>query len=816
MNPELESLVKFMNKKRKREEEEIDPNNIIKELRYISLEGLQEIIKEYKLSGRKLTSLLGILEDTFNSCKDTLINSPQDNEKEFNLLLITYSTVIIEIIQDLKIEIYSDGNNFDIKKYFEKNKNENYIEPSKRLKLQPLDIDIKDASLFKNENEYENENENEYQSDSENESTNDEYVDDEYDDDDDNDDDDDDNNDDDDYKYEQTMYKKTSKEKSLNKLFMNEFNKSSVHKNSKDDIMNYFCNLDNTIKNSLVEELQSINNCTEINKPSLFKILNLPFSVEKKKELLSTLSSLNNGLGENFKLRNWLDNILKIPFGIYTGINLNSVKKTKIKKFMKSLKTDMDNAVWGHDNAKQQILQIIGQKIRNPESKGSILGIWGPPGNGKTTLIKEGIAKAMRKPFVFISLGGATDASFLEGHSFTYEGSIYGRIARGIIESKCMDPIIYFDELDKVSNTYKGEEIINLLVHLIDPVQNSKFRDKYFHDLDIDLSKVTFIFSFNDPSKVNYILMDRITNVETKNITVAQKIYIANNYLLPNILTDIGLKTTDIEIDQELILNIINNFTNEGGVRKLKKILYEICRELNVCNLVNNKISNKSIKFPYILKKDTLDKILNNHYKYSHDNIHNTSSIGIVNGLWANSLGQGGILPIETLLIPTKGFMEIKATGSLEKVIKESIDVALSVAWNKLEDNVKNIWIEKWKQNPECFHIHCPEGAVSKDGPSAGTAITLVLYSRLVNKEINNKIAMTGEINLRGEVTKIGGLEEKLTGAKRAGVEIVLIPHDNLEDLDKIKKRNINLFNNNFKIIPIKTFNDVLKLALIN
>ena len=802
MNPELESLVKFMNKKRKRDDDyEIEPDNIVKELRYISLEGLQEIIKEYKLSGRKLTSLLGILEDTFKNCKDTLTNSPEYNDKEFNLLIIAYSTVTIEIIQDLKIEIYSEGNNFDIKTYFKNKKNENYIEPNKRLKLQPLDIDIKDTSLIKNE----------YQSDSENQSTDDEYVEE-----DDNYDDNDDDDDNDDYNHEQKIYKKSNKEKSLNKLFMNEFNKSSVHKNSKDDIMNHFCNLDNTTKNSLVEELQSINNCTEINKPSLFKILNLPFSIEKKKELLSTLSSLNNGHGENSKLRNWLDNILKIPFGIYTGINLNSVKKTKIKKFMKSLKTDMDNAVWGHNNAKQQILQIIGQKIRNPESKGSILGIWGPPGNGKTTLIKEGIAKAMKKPFVFISLGGATDASFLEGHSFTYEGSIYGRIARGIIESKCMDPIIYFDELDKVSTTSKGEEIINLLIHLIDPAQNSKFRDKYFHDLDIDLSKVTFIFSFNEPSKVNYILMDRITTVETKNITVEQKLYIANNYLLPNILNDIGLKKNNIQISDELLLNLINNYTNEGGVRKLKKLLYEICRELNVCNLVNNKINNRSVIFPYILDKTILDTILDNHYKYSHDNIHNTSSIGIVNGLWANCLGQGGILPIETLLIPTKGYMEIKATGSLEKVIKESIDVALSVAWNKLDDNVKNIWLEKWKNTPECFHIHCPDGAVSKDGPSAGAAITLVLYSRLVNKEINNKIAMTGEINLRGQVTKIGGLEEKLTGAKRAGVEIVLIPHDNLEDLDKIKKRNINLFNNNFKIIPIKTFNDVLKLALIN
>ena len=193
----------------------------------------------------------------------------------------------------------------------------------------------------------------------------------------------------------------------------------------------------------------------------------------------------------------------------------------------------MDNAVYGHNEAKRQIIQMMGQQIRNPNSKGNMLGIWGPPGNGKTSLIKEGIAKAMNKPFIFISLGGATDSSFLEGHSYTYEGSIYGRIVDGLITSKCMDPIIYFDELDKISKTSRGEEISNILVHLTDPVQNSHFRDKYFHGIDIDLSRATMIFSFNDPQNINPILMDRITTVETKYLLLPQKIYIAMNYLLP-------------------------------------------------------------------------------------------------------------------------------------------------------------------------------------------------------------------------------------------------------------------------------------------
>ena len=806
MNPEVENLFNYIKKKRKREDDDISIEDIIKELKYIALEGLEQIIKEYKLKGNKLTMLLNILEETFNSCKDTLDPSSNEN-KEFNLLIIAYSTIIIEIIQDLKLELYSNKK-LNLNKYFKNKKSNNYIHPEKRIKITPVDINIKNTMLVNDI----------YQSESEPETTDEEYVpeEDEDDNDDDNDDNDDDNDDDDGDEYEDDNIDASKSDRLLNKQFINEFNKSTGKGSSRDEVMNYFCNLDYQTKNNFLNELQLLNNNEDVSKPSLFKILNLPLSIDKKKTLLSTLKGIGNGITENNKLKTWLENILKLPFGIYKGINISNMNKSSIKKFIKNLKKEMDNAVWGHDHAKHKILQIMGQNLRNPDSKGSVLGIWGPPGNGKTTLIKEGISKAMDKPFVFISLGGATDASFLEGHSFTYEGSIYGRIARGIIESKCMDPIIYFDELDKVSCTYKGEEIVNLLVHLIDQSQNSKFRDKYFHDVDIDLSKVTFIFSFNEPRKVNYILMDRITTIETKNLTQYQKIHIAKNYLLKNILNDIGLEMDDIQISDDLLKIIINDFTNEGGVRKLKKLLYEICREINIKNLTNSKLNNKTINFPYELNKKNVYKILEDHYKYDQDTIHKEDSIGIVNGLWANCLGQGGILPIESLLIPTKGFMEIKATGSLEKVIKESIDVALSVAWNNLEVNIKNEWITKWKDKPDCFHIHCPEGAVSKDGPSAGAAITLVLYSRLVGKKINNKIAMTGEINLRGEVTKIGGLEEKLTGAKKAGVELVLIPNDNLDDLVKIKKRNKDLINENFKIIPIKHFQDVLKLSLVD
>ena len=511
--------------------------------------------------------------------------------------------------------------------------------------------------------------------------------------------------------------------------------------------MDYFNNLDKNVKTNMISKLKDINNSIDSNKPLLFHILNLPFTVEVKKQLLNKASALDSNFGDNSKLKNWFDNFMKLPIGVTKGIDINSIKPNKVNKFLNKLKNEMDTAVYGHEDAKTDYSNYGTKKVRNPNCKGSVVGIYGVPGNGKTSLVKDGIAKAMKKPFVFISLGGAQDSSFLDGHSYTYEGSIFGRIAQGLIESKCMDPIFYFDELDKVSGTRKGDEIINMLIHLIDPVQNCHFRDKYFHGIDLDLSKTTFIFSFNDISRVNYILLDRITTIETKHLLVPQKLHIVNNYMLPGILSDLGI-TNEISIPENILLEIINNYTNEGGVRKLKKHLYELCRELNVLNLTKNKISNEEIHFPYKLSKKVFDTIFEDKYKFIPELIHQQDHVGMVNGLWANSLGNGGVLPIESTMIPSKTCMEIKATGSLEKVIKESIEVALSVAWNYIPNEKQNEWMDRWKKYPESFHIHCPDGAVSKDGPSAGAAMGLTFYSRLMDRKVNHLIAMTGEMNL--------------------------------------------------------------------
>jgi endopeptidase La len=497
------------------------------------------------------------------------------------------------------------------------------------------------------------------------------------------------------------------------------------------------------------------------------------------------------------------------------GTDLKSIKNDKVKTFLDGLQKSMDDAAWGHEEAKRQIIQMMGQQIRNPKSKGNMLGIWGPPGNGKTSLIKEGIAKAMDKPFIFISLGGATDASFLEGHSFTYEGSIYGRIMNGLITSKCMDPIIYFDELDKISKTPKGDEITNILVHLTDPVQNSHFRDKYFHGIDIDLSRATMIFSYNDPSNVNPVLLDRITTVETKYLLTSQKIHIAKHYLLPTMFKEIGFQENAVTFNDDLLRDIINKYTHEGGVRKLKSLLYNIIRELNLSNLINSKIEDKLVTFPFVVKTEHLKLLLKHKMEVDPDKVHDKPKCGIVNGLYAGSMGIGGVLPIEVVWIPAQNPLQLKATGHLEKVIKESTEVACSLAWNYLGDAEKDKFQEFWKTKPMGFHIHCPEGAVPKDGPSAGAALTLALYSLLTNRKIRNNVAMTGEINLQGQVMAIGGLEEKLEGAKRAGVTLALVPKENKKHLDKIYERNLSLFDSTFKVEIIECFEDVIKHALL-
>ena len=267
------------------------------------------------------------------------------------------------------------------------------------------------------------------------------------------------------------------------------------------------------------------------------------------------------------------------------------------REFIKNTYKTLDKAIYGHAEAKTHILQVIGKWIKNPESGGNVLAIQGPMGNGKTTLVKDGISKVMNRPFAFIALGGASDSSYFDGHSYTYEGSHWGRIVQILHDSKCMNPIIYFDELDKISDTQKGEEIIHMLTHLTDPSQNSLFQDNYFPGIDLDLSKVLFIFSYNDESRVNKILKDRMYVINTKGFKTEDKLKISREYLLPELLTTFNFEKEEIIFSDEILKEIIEKYTlGEEGVRNLKRAIETIISKVNIYMLSYSEGDNDSVK----------------------------------------------------------------------------------------------------------------------------------------------------------------------------------------------------------------------------
>ena len=532
-----------------------------------------------------------------------------------------------------------------------------------------------------------------------------------------------------------------------------------------------------------------------------------------KNDIIERLESLDKNEDECPKYREYVNAALRIPYGIYVQSKVNSKsKKSDIKKFIKNTAKCMDEAVHGHEKAKQQILQFVAQNVSNKSPKGLVLGIEGPMGNGKTTLIEKGFAKALGRPFATIPLGGVQDGSFLEGHGYTYEGSRWGQIMNVLINSKCMNPIIYMDELDKVSRTAKGDEINNLLIHLIDPSQNHHFRDKYFTDMNIDLSQCIFIFSYNDRDAINPVLMDRITHLKTRGFRLPEKVIISKKFLLKNIMEDVGIKMNNIVFDDNVLEWIIQNYTHEGGVRNLKKICYEIVREINL-----RQLTEKNVEYPYDVTRDVLEEdILNSHIPYRHDTVHNQPTIGKINGLYATCNDTGGITLIEAVWLPSETNLNLQLTGNQGNVMKESMHVGKTLSWSLLTNEERKGLTESWKDiGNHGIHIHCPEGGVPKDGPSAGAAITTAIYSLMSKRKIKNDIAITGEIDLCGRIMEIGGLESKIFGAKAAGCKKVLCPKDNSKALQKILDEHPDILNDNFQVKLVSTIEDVLKVMLV-
>lgn len=382
--------------------------------------------------------------------------------------------------------------------------------------------------------------------------------------------------------------------------------------------------LSNKEQLQIMKDMKEINDHIIVDKPHRLALLQSDMPIKYKANVMqkvNMLKSMEPGDPEYYKVKNWVDDFMQVPFGKYSGLDVNmSHGLEKCNKFMEDAMKILDECAYGLTDAKMQILQLVGQWISNPQAMGTAIAIKGPMGTGKTTLVKDGISKILQRYFAFIPLGGCGDGSFLEGHSYTYEGSGHGKIVQVLKESKSMNPVFYFDELDKVSETARGEEIIGILTHLTDTTQNNQFHDKYFTDVDFDLSKALFIFSYNDEARVNPILKDRMYCIQTKGYTTKEKLIIARDYLLPKIREQVNFKEGDVIIPVETIEYIITNKNlskDEAGVRNLKRCLEVIHTKINLFRLVkmdeDNMFSKEiqmKVDFPFTVTNDAVDKLI--------------------------------------------------------------------------------------------------------------------------------------------------------------------------------------------------------------
>jgi ATP-dependent Lon protease len=410
-------------------------------------------------------------------------------------------------------------------------------------------------------------------------------------------------------------------EKKRDKLNVKEFKTLLRKKNSTNDLRYFRRHMNPEEQQKVIRDLKEIHAVSIIQKPYRLTLLETDIPIAFKAIAMRKINSLRHmepGCGEYYKVKNWVDTFMKIPFNKRKNLPLTIEDGIqKCSEFMEASKTTLDHAVYGLNDAKLQVMQMLGQWISNPTAMGSAIAIQGPMGTGKTSLVKEGISKILGRDFAFIALGGATDSSFLEGHSYTYEGSTWGKIVEIIIQCGSMNPVIYFDELDKISETAKGEEIVGILTHLTDTSQNAQFHDRYFAEIDFDLSKCLFIFSYNDESKVNPILLDRMYRINTTGYNKKDKTQIAQKYLIPKICTQVGFREGDVVIPDSVIEHIVESYTEkEEGVRNLKRCLEVVHRKLNLYRLIKpdtalfEKELSLKVSFPFAVTNEVVDKLI--------------------------------------------------------------------------------------------------------------------------------------------------------------------------------------------------------------
>lgn len=527
---------------------------------------------------------------------------------------------------------------------------------------------------------------------------------------------------------------------------------------------------------------------------------------------LNRLSRMHPDSSDANVLQNYIELVLEIPFGKHSKkqVSVDEVE-AQLNRDHFSLKKPKERVI--EYFAVRELLSLRGKK---EQERGTIICFVGPPGVGKTSLANS-IAKALKRKLVRIALGGLEDVSELRGHRRTYIGAMPGRVIQGLIEAKEMSPVVVLDEMDKVGRSFRGDPTA-VLLEILDPEQNSNFRDLYLN-FHIDLSKAIFVATANDVSTIPAPLRDRMEFIQVSSYTPSEKYQIAKKYLLPQELKKHGLKASELSISKVTLDEIIEKYTREAGVRNLRRTLAKIIRKVAKRLLESEDIKKISITKKNL--KEFLDKSL-----FGIDEVEKDNQIGVVNGLAWTSVG-GDVLKVETIKIRGKGAMQI--TGSLGDVMKESAKIAFSVVKVLIDRGELKIDRELIPQTPKeieehklpkpseiynryDIHLHVPEGATPKDGPSAGIAISTAIASILSNKEIKNDIAMTGEVTLTGKVLPIGGLKEKLIAAHKAKIKKALIPKKNYErDLDDIPDE----VKESIEIISVERIEDVLKEALV-
>lgn len=493
------------------------------------------------------------------------------------------------------------------------------------------------------------------------------------------------------------------------------------------------------------------------------------------------LMKMPSGSHEGTVIRTYLDKCLQIPFGKYSKDRIN----------LKQSRSILDKDHFGLDDVKDRITEALAVLKRSSELAGQIICLAGPPGVGKTSIVKS-LAKSMNREYVRIALGGVHDEAEIRGHRRTYIGAMAGRITEAIISAKTMNPIILLDEIDKVGSDYKGDPA-SALLEALDPEQNSTFNDHYI-DFPLDLSKVLFITTANDTSLISAPLYDRMEIIELSSYSPDEKFNIAKKHLVKKEILKHGLTPAQLKISDSALHKIIKSYTREAGVRGLEKQIAALCRK--AC------MKLESGKQCLRINEKNLSKYLGTE-KYDEDIIPSSNQIGVVNGLAWTQVG-GTMLPIEVSALNGTGKIEL--TGNLGDVMKESAKIAVSFIRSQADKYFLDSDFYKTKD----IHIHAPEGAIPKDGPSAGLAITTAILSELSGIPIKHNIAMTGEISLKGNALAIGGLKEKSMAAYKAGCDTIIIPKDNLKDLTKISDE----VKNNVNFVSVSSFDEVAKVAL--